>query len=154
MIEFASKLKTLVGEIKLAGDPQHAGFQFRGSQEIPDKTAAQTYYVRPDGKGEPGAFRNWPGNKDHVNLKWNALCFVLGDERLTCCYLDHPENPKEARFSERNYGRFGSYFEYTVKENKPLHLKYRIWLQYGEMTIEDIDEFSRDFVTSPTAMQQ
>lgn len=154
MIEFASKLKTLVGEIKLAGDPQHAGFQFRGSQEIPDKTAAQTYYVRPDGKGEPGAFRNWPGNKDHVNLKWNALCFVLGDERLTCCYLDHPENPKEARFSERNYGRFGSYFEYTVKENKPLHLKYRIWLQYGEMTIDDIDEFSRDFVTSPTAMQQ
>jgi hypothetical protein len=154
MIEFASKLETLVGEITLAGDPQHAGFQFRGSQEIPDKTAAQTYYVRPDGKGEPGAFRNWPGNKDHVNLRWNALCFVLGEERLTCCYLDHPENPKEARFSERNYGRFGSYFEYTVDEDKPLQLNYRIWLQYEEMTIEGIDKYSQDFVTPPTALQK
>ena len=151
LIEFASKLSSQVGEIKLAGDPQHAGFQFRGSQEIPDKTAAQTYYVRPDGKGQPGAFRNWPGNKEHVNLKWNALCFVLGGKRLTCCYLDHPENPKESRFSERNYGRFGSYFETTVTEEKPLQLNYRIWLQYGEMSVADVEKFSRDFVTPPNA---
>ena len=153
MIEFASKLTSLVGEIKLAGDPQHAGFQFRGSQEIPDKTADQTYYVRPDGKGEPGVFRNWPGNKEHVNLKWNALCFVLGEDRLTCCYLDHPNNPKEARFSERNYGRFGSYFEATVTESRPLHLNYRIWLQYGEMSVTDIEKVSNDFVSGPTVTQ-
>ncbi|MBA61899.1 MAG: hypothetical protein CMJ76_05980 [Planctomycetaceae bacterium] len=154
MIEFASTLKTLVGEIKLAGDPQHAGFQFRGSQEIPDKTAAQTYYVRPDGKGEPGVFRNWPNNKDHVNLKWNGLCFVLADQRLTCCYLDHPQNPKEARFSERNYGRFGSYFEYTLQEDQPLNLNYRIWLQYEEMTVQGIDKHSSDFVTPPAVTQK
>jgi len=78
----------------------------------------------------------------------------LGEERLTCCYLDHPENPKEARFSERNYGRFGSYFEYTVDEDKPLQLNYRIWLQYEEMTIEGIDKYSQDFVTPPTALQK
>ena len=154
MIEFASSLKTLVGEIKLAGDPQHAGFQFRGSQEIPDRTAAQTYYVRPDGKGKPGEFRNWPGNKDHVNLKWNALCFVLGERQLTCCYLDHPKNPKEARFSERNYGRFGSYFEYTLREDQPLHLNYRLWLQYEAMTVQAVEKYSRDFVTPPSVIQK
>lgn len=154
MIGFASKLQTLVGDIKLAGDPQHAGFQFRGSQEIPDKTAAQTYYVRPDGIGQPGAFRNWPGNKGHVNLKWNALCFVLGEQRLTCCYLDHPQNPKEARFSERNYGRFGSYFEYTVEPSRPLNLNYRIWLQYEAMTVEGVEKYSHDFVSPPMVTQK
>jgi len=153
MIGFASKLQTLVGDIKLAGDPQHAGFQFRGSQEIPDRTAAQTYYVRPDGIGQPDSFRNWPGNKDHVNLKWNALCFVLGEQRLTCCYLDHPKNPKEARFSERNYGRFGSYFEYTVEPSQPLNLNYRIWLQYDAMTVAGVEKYSQDFVSPPLVTQ-
>jgi len=40
-----------------------------------------------------------------------------------------PRNPKEARFSERDYGRFGSYFEYDLDEGKPLTVNYRLWLQ-------------------------
>lgn len=149
LLEFASRLKTTGSNVKLDGDPQHAGFQFRASQEVPDKTAKQTYYLRPDGKGTPGQFRNWPAQKDHANLPWNALSFVIGDQRYTCAYLDRASNPKESRFSERDYGRFGSYFEYELTPDKPLDLNYRLWLQEGEMTVDGVNAKAKDFVAPP-----
>ena len=155
LIEFASHLESTVGPVKLDGDPQHAGFQFRATQAVPDKTASLTYYVRPDGKGEPGKFRNWDAktrDPKTVNLPWHALSFVVGDQRYTCCYLDRPQNPKEARFSERDYGRFGSYFEYELDKDKPLDVNYRIWLQEGELSGDEIQRLEDDFVEPPTAM--
>ena len=163
LIEFASLLRSVAGPVRLDGDPQHAGFQFRGSQDIPDHTAHLTYYLRPDGKAAPGEFRNWkspekargnvPGEEDlrHINLPWNAMSFVLDDQRYTCCYIDHPQNPKPARFSERDYGRFGSYFEYDLDQHHPLRLSYRIWLQRGEMTVKQADTLSQHFVAGPIA---
>ena len=154
LIEFQSLLNSKVGKVRLDGDPQHAGFQFRASQHVPDNTKNLTYYVRPDGKGEPGKFRNWSSKKNeteqnlaHVNLPWNALCFVIDGQRYTCCYLDHPGNPKEARYSERDYGRFGSYFEYDMDTDKPLKLNYRIWLQEGEMTVDQVTAIHNGFVS-------
>jgi hypothetical protein len=151
LIEFASKLSTTGSKVKLDGDPQHAGFQFRAAQDVPDKTAKETYYLRPDGSrgakdGKGDTLRNWPGHKEHVNLPWNALSFVIDGVRYTCCYLDRPENPKEARFSERDYGRFGSYFEYELDRDRPLLLNYRIWLQAGELTRDDVQRLDDDFV--------
>lgn len=149
VIDFTSHLKSEVGKVKLDGDPQHAGFQFRATQEVPDKTADKTYYVRPDGKGEPGKFRNWPDVKTHVNLPWNALSFVLGEQRYTVAMLDRPENPKESRFSERDYGRFGSYFEYEMDTDKPLVLNYRVVIVEGEMGVDEINALHADFVAPP-----
>lgn len=146
LLELASRLTTRVGRVKLDGDPQHAGFQFRATQHVPDKTASQTYYLRPDGRGEPGQFRNWPDNRNHVNLPWHALAFVVEDQRYTACFLDRPQNPKEARFSERDYGRFGSYFEYELAEDRPLDVRYRFWLQEGEMEVSQVDDLAKDFV--------
>lgn len=155
LIEFAARLTSTVGKVKLDGDPQHAGFQFRASQHVPDHTKQQTYYLRPDGKDKPGSFRNWnhdrdKGHRDHVNLPWNAMSFVIEDQRYTCCYLDHPQNPKEARFSERDYGRFGSYFEYELTDDNSLQVNYRIWLQEGEMTVPEVAAHSNAFVRPPT----
>jgi hypothetical protein len=154
LIEFASRLSSTVGKVQLAGDPQHAGFQFRATQDVPDKTKDRTYYLRPDGRDQPGSFRNWPDNVEQVNLPWNALSFVVDDQRYTCCYLDHPENPKPARYSERDYGRFGSDFEYELDEGKPLLVKYRLWLQEGEMTVEQVREHSDTFVHPPAVKVQ
>jgi hypothetical protein len=151
LVEFASKLTSTAGKVHLDGDPQHAGFQFRASQEVPDKTAKQTYYLRPDGKDKPGSFRNWPQRKGHENLPWNALSFVLGKQRYTAVYLDHPKNPKPARYSERDYGRFGSYFAADVEPDKPLTVNYRLWLQEGEMTVEQANALSRQFAEPATA---
>lgn len=149
LIDFTSRLQTKVGPIKLDGDPQHAGFHFRADNDVAEKTAKQTYYLRPDGKGALGATRNWSaGSRDPktVNLPWNAMSFVLGDQRYTAVYLDHPANPKEARYSERDYGRFGSYFEYTVEEGRPLEVKYRVVLRQGELTLEQAQQLHTDFV--------
>jgi hypothetical protein len=79
-------------------------------------------------------------------MPWNAMSFVLGGKRYTVAYLDRPENPKEARFSEREYGRFGSYFEYTIEKDKPLTVNYRLWLQEGLMKPEEVAALSANFV--------
>lgn len=146
LVEFLSELAPVIAPIKLDGDPQHAGFHFRAANEV---DAKKTYFLRPSGKGDEGKEQNWPGNKEQVNLPWNAMSFVLGDKRYTCAYLDHPQNPKEARFSERTYGRFGSYFVHTVEEGKPLVVRYRLWVQEAEMKAEEIAAKSADFVDPP-----
>ncbi|MDB5308943.1 MAG: hypothetical protein JWO38_3145 [Gemmataceae bacterium] len=152
LIDFAGVLKTDRPSVKLDGDPQHAGFHFRASMEVAQKTAKETYYLRPDGKGKPGETRNWdPKGKDPktVNLPWDAISFVVGGKRYTVVRMNHPDTPGEARGSERDYGRFGDYFEYELTPEKPLRVKYRLWVQEGEMTVEQCDAMSKAFVAPP-----
>lgn len=192
VIDFHSKLENVTDQtIKFRGDPQHAGFQFRASQLIPDHTKHLTYYIRPDGPDKPGSFRNWSQkpneteiNRQHVNLPWNAACIALpklevvaelvaaaenasqgeGDNkpapakldveqtnRFTVCYLDSPNNPKESRFSERDYARFGSYFDYDLEPGKFFEVRYRAYILPGEASVEQIQRLSRDFVTPVVA---
>jgi hypothetical protein len=151
LIEFASLLKPTGGPVKLDGDPQHAGFHFRADNEV-DSKRKQTIFIRPSGVDKPGVERNWPADKKQADLPWLAMSFVLGDKRYTAAYLDKPTNPKEARFSERTYGRFGSYFVKTVTKEKPLLVDYRIWLQEGQMTPEQVAALDRAFV-APAAVK-
>ena len=146
LLEFASRLTPTKGPVKLDGDPQHAGFHFRAHNDVNDKTAKQTYYLRPDGKGKLDETRNWPAQKEHVNLPWDCMSFVLNDQRFTIEYIDQPTNPKEARFTERDYGRFGSYFVKEVKPEEPLEVNYRLWLQAGEMSSEQAAALDSDLV--------
>jgi hypothetical protein len=74
------------------------------------------------------------------------MSFVLKSKRYTVAYLDHPRNPKEARTSEREFGRFGSYFEYTLTRDRPLTVRYRFWLQEGLMKPAGVAALSTDFV--------
>jgi hypothetical protein len=126
-IDFGSVLSTDHKTLVLDGDPQHAGFQFRASNEVASSTAEQTYYVRPkEGKGEKGKTKNWPADKDMTNLPWKAQSVVVSDQRHFTLYLDHPNNPKPSFYSERDYGRFGSYFKAQAKPGKPVRIKYRL----------------------------
>lgn len=154
LLEFNSMLMAIIRPLHLDGDPQHAGFHFRASNEVAESTAKETYYLRPDGKGGPGETRNWPDQKTHVNLPWDAMSFVVGSKRYTALYMDHPKNPKEARFSERDYGRFGSYFVYDFGHDSGLFVRYRLWLQEGEMTVEQANALSADFVNPVKVMAE
>jgi hypothetical protein len=160
VLDFSSHVTTADGKpIHLDGDPQHAGFHFRAAQEDikNDKEPQQNkdkqiYFLRTDGKGKLIEARNWDQNKpdsdvsrECVNRPWNAMSFLLGGKRYTVLYLDHPSNPKPARYSERAYGRFGSYFVADVTKEMPLNVKYRVWVQPGEMTVEQCAALSAAF---------
>lgn len=152
-VDFESTLTPKVDQVTLDGDPQHAGFQFRASNEVATSTAKQTYYIRPgSGKAEPGKTINWSAKSDDEttrDLPWKAMSFMVNeDERYTTVYLDHPENPKPARFSERDYGRFGSYFVQEIAPDTPLTVRYRLVIGKGERTAEECEELSRDFLGS------
>jgi Methane oxygenase PmoA len=151
-VDFSSVLTTDRDRVRLDGDPQHAGFHFRAAQDV-EKNEKETYFLRPEGKGEKGEEVNWvakPKGKSvpsgPVNRPWTAMSFVVGGKRYTCLYLDHPDNPKEARQSERAYGRVGTYFEYDLTKDKPLKVRYRLWAQEGEVTAEQCEELSKAFV--------
>ena len=148
-MDFESHLESLQDEIGIDGDAQHAGFQFRASNEVNDKTKKQTYYIRPgDGKDEFGKTKNWPGNKDMTNLLWKGQSVVVGGNRYTTVYMDHPDNPKPSFYSERDYGRFGSYFKTSVKkgEKNRLVVKYRLNIKSAERTPEECAALSNEFV--------
>jgi hypothetical protein len=147
LIEFASRLKSSKGEVTLDGDPHHAGFQFRADDEV-NKRRKEMYFLRPSGKGALGEEKN---DKTSMNLPWNAMSFVLGDKRYTALYIDRPTNPKPASYSERTYGRFGSAIgKQTLKaDGPPLELSYRLWLQEGEMTVEQANAQALAFAEPP-----
>ena len=77
------------------------------------------------------------------------MSFVVGTHRYSVVYMDHPSNPKEARQSERTYGRVGTYFEYDLTRETPLSIKYRLWVQEGEVTAEQCEQMSKAFVEPP-----
>lgn len=148
-LDWMTELRSLGSSIRLDGDPQHAGFHFRANQEVALENEKQTYFLRPDGKGDPGVVRNWePQAKDPrtINLPWSAMSFVVQDRRYTVLRMCSPENPGETRGSERAYGRFGDYFEFDLEPDQPLKLKYRLWIQPGEMTVEEAEKRYREFV--------
>ena len=146
IIDFKSTIETDQNQITLDGDPQHAGFQFRASNEVFEKTSKKTFYVRPvDGKDDMGKTKNWPQNKEMTNLEWKGQSVVLGDDRYFTLYLDHPNNPKPSYYSERDYGRFGSYFKTQVSPDTPLQVNYRLHLSPSELSVKSCKEKSRVF---------
>ncbi len=151
VVDFNSTLTSNVPSLTLDGDPQHAGFQFRASNEVAAKTAKQTYYIRPKtGKAKEGTTINWSEKNDTEatrNLPWKGMSFVVEGNRYTTAYLDHSDNPKPARFSERDYGRFGSYFvKKDIKRNASLKVKYRLVIRKSEMTQKEIEGMSDSFI--------
>lgn len=149
--DLASSLETLEYVIDLKGDPQHAGFQFRASQDVAAKTKAETYYLRPDGIGQKKVYRNWPKNADHINLPYHGMHFELRGEPFAVLRLDRDANPRPSRFSERDYGRFGCYFEHVLRPGQPLDINYRLLIKNGKFDLPSAKSWHRQFQYSSTA---
>ena len=147
-INWSSTLESQVGEITLDGDRQHAGFQFRAAQAVADANGAR--FLRPSSfpqkreaiqvgdKGNPPA---------HIDLGWFAETYELDGSTYTIEYFDNPNLPKPALFSERPYGRFGTFFKTTIDEGKPLKLQYRLIVSEGDVPeVDDIQKRYEEFV--------
>lgn len=133
-IDWSSVLESQVGKITLAGDRQHAGFQFRADQPVAESNGAT--FLRPaEHPQQPQAIQvGDKGNPPpHINLNWFANSYELDGQRYTVEYFDNPNLPKPSLFSERPYGRFGTYFKTTLDESTPLELKYRLIVSEGEV---------------------
>ena len=144
LLDFEAKVTTKLPKVTLDGDPQHAGAHFRAAQDV-TANKSQTVYTRPDGQGKPGQTRNYPAQKSHVNLPWDAMTFTTSGKEYTAVIVDRPENPKEARWSERDYGRFGSYFVADVTPNKPVVVKYRFYIKNGAVSVDECERVAAGF---------
>lgn len=114
------------GEVQLGGDPHHAGFHFRASQEVTGepadskaKTTGLATFILPTSAQEGK-------NSTTTHADWVACAFKIKDHPYVVAHFDHASNPRPITYSVRPYGRFGSFCPMTVKEGEPLKLKYRI----------------------------
>ncbi len=130
LIDFYSILRAIDGPVRLEGDRQHAGVQFRADQYVADNSE-QTKFIRPEAWSHVDPRQEIDG-ADMYDLPWNAMHFRINEDPFTVSYMSHPANPDEAEMSERLYGRFGEFFPYELDVNNPLTVNYRFWISEGE----------------------
>ena len=122
IIDFTATICAKYGELLLDGDPEHAGVQYRPSNDVDRKT---TIYVFP--RAKPDAHKD-------LDYPWVGETYTLKGKRYSVVDMNHPDNPRHTRFSAyRNYGRFGAFFVAPVKAGESLTIKYRFLIADGEM---------------------
>ena len=133
LMDFESKLKAIEGDVTLAGDPEHAGFQYRPHQNVFENKSAK--YLFHQAGIDP---------KEDKDLPWVAETYDLRGEKYTVQHMNHPDNPKGAIYSAyRDYGRFGCFVETAIKQGETLTLKYRIRITLGEAP--SVDEMNTQY---------
>ena len=130
LIDFISILSTDQARIRLEGDLQHAGVQFRAAQQVAD-SAHLTSFIRPSDWAHLDVSTELSG-EDLLGLPWNAMNFIIDGMPYTVAYMSHPSNSDYSEMSERVYGRFGEFFPTEVTPEKPVTLHYRFWVKAGD----------------------
>ncbi len=121
VIDFVSQLKAVNGDIELNGDPEHAGVQFRPSQQVAENKSAK-YVFHKDGI-DP---------KKDRDLPWVSETFQVDEEPWTVQHMSHPSNPKGARWSAyRDYGRFGPFTVVKIAAGETQTFRYRFRVSSG-----------------------
>lgn len=122
VIDFISELKAVNGDVELNGDPEHAGIQFRPSQQVAENKSTK-YVFHQDGLDL----------KKDRDLPWVAETFRVDDEAWTVQHMSHPSNPKGARWSAyRDYGRFGPFTVVKISDGASQTFRYRFRITTGE----------------------
>lgn len=143
LVDLTTTIKPTAGDIRLDGDPEHAGVQFRASSDIATK---ETVYIFPKENADPKVDRDYA---------WVAMSYTLPSGRYTVVHMNHPSNPKGTIYSAyRDYGRFGAFLRCDVKFHESVTLKYRIVAFYGDMPDASVvqrlwDEFAQVSTPSP-----
>lgn len=126
-VDFDTVLKATKADVELNGDPEHAGCQFRPSNEV-SKNKSAKYIFHKDGL-------NLKKDKD---LPWAAESFQIGDKMYFAQHMSHPTIPKGNTYSAyRDYGRFGAYFVKKIEKGDSLSLRYRYLVGSGKIPERD-----------------
>jgi len=143
IIDFTSKLTAPNGEVKLDGDPEHAGIHFRPANEVDTSAGVYTY---PKDKADAHKDTDYP---------WVGQTFTLNGKKHSVVEMSHPSNPTGTRWSAyRNYGRFGAFPTATINKGESLTVKYRFVIADGELPAigaiqKSYDEFAGATTPSP-----
>jgi hypothetical protein len=122
LLDFTSELTAVGGDVVLKGDPEHSGFQYRPHNDVSGNKSAK-YLFHAEGI-DP---------KKDLDLPWVANTHEIRGVTYTVQHMNHPNNPKGYIYSAyRDYGRFGSTFYPTIKDEETLSLNYRIRITTGE----------------------
>jgi len=122
VIDFVSELTAANGAVQLNGDPEHAGVQFRPSQQVAQNKSAKYVYPTDDAK-----------QKKYAGLPWVAQTFEVDGQQWTVQHMSHPANPDDdARWSAyRDYGRFGEFPVIHLDADETVVLRYRFRITKG-----------------------
>lgn len=143
IIDFTAALKAPNGDVKLDGDPEHAGIHYRPANEV---AAKETVYVFPKEKAD--------ATKD-LDYPWVGETYTLGGKQHSVVQMNHPQNPRNTKFSAyRDYGRFGAFFVASIPSGQTLTVKYRFLIANGAMPEVGLiqknwDEFAGAATPSP-----
>jgi hypothetical protein len=122
VIDFTAKLTAVGSDVELNGDPEHAGVQFRPSQQVAENQSA-AYTFHKDGT-DPKVDRDLP---------WVAESFQVGDDWWSVQHMSHPSNPDGARWSAyRDYGRFGPFTVVNIADGESITFRYRFRVTKGK----------------------
>lgn len=129
MIDFQSKLSPTGEAVYLAGDPEHAGIQYRPANEVDKK---KTKYLFPNGVTKVNGVKDLP---------WAAENYTLAGKNYSVMHLNAKTNPKDTVYSAyRDYGRFGAYFKKEVPKGESLTVNYGFVIKDGDLpSVEEID---------------
>ncbi|HEX8310084.1 MAG TPA: DUF6807 family protein [Chthoniobacteraceae bacterium] len=140
MIDVSSRLKAVAGEVKLDGDREHAGVQFRASGDV---ELSKTTFLLPTENADP--------TKDH-DYPWFAESFTLRGKRYSVAYLNHPANPTGTEISAyRPYGRFGAFFRDTIPANGERTIRVRFLVMEGDLPAREAMQGAYDAYVKATA---
>jgi hypothetical protein len=124
--------------LRLDGDPQHAGCQFRALQQFAEPGAAPVRYLRPAG-AKGGADDIW------TDCAWIAAVLPFADRPVTIVRIEASTNPAPTRWSTRSYGRFGAMCTAELAADGVLRLGYRWAIALGELDVATCERLAHDY---------
>lgn len=124
LIEKTSHLTAVAGDASLKGDPEHAGCQFRPSNDVAKNKSAR--YLAAGGAAV--------GNKGQRDIPWVAETFKLNDRDYLIQHLSDPGLPEGTVYSAyRDYGRFGVYWVDTIPEGETRSYRFGFYISTGTL---------------------
>ncbi len=144
ILDFSSRLTAINGPIKLNGDAEHGGVQFRAHNDVAEGTEGSkkpVYFFHKDGIDPYKDF----------NLPWVGMEYGLKGKKYSVLDIDHPENPRPTVWSAyRDYGRFGPFFIYQLGNNETFETNYRFWISESNMPDREmLNSKSKGYVNPP-----
>jgi hypothetical protein len=141
LVDVRSELTPILADVRLDGDPEHAGFQYRAHNAVAEGSAdVKAVYTFPGEDVDPTS---------DVDLPWAAMTYGLYGKRYHVLHMNHPDNPTPTYYSAyRDYGRFGAFPVLDIARGETGVLRYGVYVGLGELPERAVlRQIYRDYVS-------